>query len=437
MEDVLRWSLFILGTCAIAGVLIHGLWVSRKSSSKNKTDGKASAKHRFSGKSVDGGARKMVQPSFSLDDDLTAEKDADGSWPSADEPVDLDSEQFDELGLGSPRVVNSQEKAQHGTVQDSPAGQSADVVPSDDTDPVPAEDTVAPAKEPDKPYIASASKIYASVVTQPKPEYTATKSGTYGQSAQDVKKASSLPEPPNFLLKKTADKPGEPESLISEHNPSASDKPQEGKSSVQHKASLAEQARNMKYSRQAESARGKRQEPKLTEDQLDIDFENDEAESQQKVQSQSQSAASEPPAQEVLVLNVKAPDDQPILGSALLPMLLTLGFKFGDQDIFHRHVNANGKGAVLFSLANMFKPGVFDIDSLENFTTQGVSLFMILPIEGDPHQVFNMMHNAARKIADEFHGQILDGRRSVLSKQGLQQYVERIRDFERKRLTNR
>ena len=118
-------------------------------------------------------------------------------------------------------------------------------------------------------------------------------------------------------------------------------------------------------------------------------------------------------------------------------MLLTLGFKFGDQDIFHRHVNANGKGPVLFSLANMFKPGVFDIDHLENFTTQGVTLFMILPIEGDPHQVFNMMHNATRKIADEFNGQILDGRRSMLTKQGLQQYVERIREFERKRMIRR
>jgi cell division protein ZipA len=136
----------------------------------------------------------------------------------------------------------------------------------------------------------------------------------------------------------------------------------------------------------------------------------------------------------VLVLNVKSADDNPIPGSALLPMLLTLGFKFGDQDIFHRHVNSNGKGPVLFSLANMFKPGNFDIDNLENFTTQGISLFMILPIEGEPHQVFNMMHNAARKIAEEFSGQIYDGTRTLLSKQSLQQYVEKIREFERQRL---
>ena len=153
--------------------------------------------------------------------------------------------------------------------------------------------------------------------------------------------------------------------------------------------------------------------------------------------SKSNQQASPQPQQEVLVLNVKVAEGENIAGAALLPMLLTLGFKFGEQDIFHRHVNSNGKGPVLFSLANMFKPGNFDIDNLENFTTQGISLFMILPIEGEPHQVFNMMHNAARKIADEFSGQIYDGRRALLTKQSLQQYVEKIREFERQRMLKR
>jgi len=135
----------------------------------------------------------------------------------------------------------------------------------------------------------------------------------------------------------------------------------------------------------------------------------------------------------VLVLNVKADASKPIEGAALLPMLLTLGLKFGEHEIFHRHVNTNGKGPILFSLANMLKPGNFDIDNIENFSTLGLSLFMMLPIEGDAQQVFNMMHNAARKLADEFGCRILDGNKVVLSKQSLQQYAERIREFERKR----
>ena len=212
-----------------------------------------------------------------------------------------------------------------------------------------------------------------------------------------------------------------------------------------------EQPKRFARSKRSKTTIRRREEPNFGDDQMRIDFDSSEGnisdyEQDSFTSNGTESTATESSASqgksssvdpEVLVLNVRTPEGEPISGAALLPMLLTLGFKFGDQDIFHRHVNSNGKGPVLFSLANMFKPGVFDIDNLETFETQGVSLFMILPIEGDPHQVFNMMHNAARKLADEFGAQVLDGRRSVLTKQGLQQYVEKIREFERKRMISR
>ena len=197
---------------------------------------------------------------------------------------------------------------------------------------------------------------------------------------------------------------------------------------------IASDRKRFSKTKRTKPAARKREEPNFGDDQMRIDFDDNDTHTSNQASSNEPADAA---TQEVLILNVRAKNDSPISGAALLPMLLTLGFKFGDQDIFHRHVNSNGKGPVLFSLANMFKPGVFDIDNLENFDTQGISLFMILPIEGDPHQVFNMMHNAARKLADEFDAQVLDGRRSVLTKQGLQQYVEKIREFERKRMISR
>ncbi|MER2493429.1 cell division protein ZipA [Catenovulum sediminis] len=154
--------------------------------------------------------------------------------------------------------------------------------------------------------------------------------------------------------------------------------------------------------------------------------------SKQNEDSQRKSAASEP--EEVLILNVVAPEGQTMSGAVLLPTLLTLGFKFGEFNIFHRHEDAAGSGEVLFSLANMFNPGTFDIDNIEQFTTQGVSLFLSLPVKGDAQATFNMMHNAAKKIAAEFSGQVLDGQRSVLTRQTVQHYVERIREFERRQL---
>lgn len=137
---------------------------------------------------------------------------------------------------------------------------------------------------------------------------------------------------------------------------------------------------------------------------------------------------------EVLILYVLVPEQQQIGGQELLSVLTMLGFKYGDMDIFHRHQDSAGTGEVLFSLANMFNPGTFDIERMDELSTRGLSLFMTLPGPGEPLQNFNLMNNAAKKLAEEFGGQVLDGQRSVLTVQTVRHYVERIREFQRQQL---
>lgn len=137
---------------------------------------------------------------------------------------------------------------------------------------------------------------------------------------------------------------------------------------------------------------------------------------------------------EVLILYVLLAENKEMKGPELLSALLTLGFKYGDMDIFHRHQDSAGSGAVLFSLANMFNPGTFDLENIDKLSTRGVSLFMTLPGPGEPLQNFNLMHNAAKKLAEEFGGQVLDGQRSVLTVQTVRHYVDKIREFQRQQL---
>ena len=150
-------------------------------------------------------------------------------------------------------------------------------------------------------------------------------------------------------------------------------------------------------------------------------------------EAEQQAADTAAPA-EVLILYVLLPEHKDMKGPDLLSALLTLGFKYGDMDIFHRHQDSAGSGAVLFSLANMFNPGTFDLESIDKLTTRGVSLFMTLPGPGEPLGNFNLMHNAAKKLAEEFGGQVLDGQRSVLTVQTVRHYVDKIREFQRQQL---
>ena len=151
----------------------------------------------------------------------------------------------------------------------------------------------------------------------------------------------------------------------------------------------------------------------------------------------SMSATEEPKVKEsidpeVIVLSVVMPEGQAISGAALLPVLLTLGMKYGDMNIFHRHEDNAGNGKVTFSLANMVNPGTFDLDAMESFVTQGISLFMTLPNAANPFEVFEQMLSAAKQISQEFNAQLLDDKRSVMTKQTEQHYIGRIREFERK-----
>jgi cell division protein ZipA len=82
----------------------------------------------------------------------------------------------------------------------------------------------------------------------------------------------------------------------------------------------------------------------------------------------------------------------------------------------------------------MFNPGTFDLEDIDAMYTRGLSLFMTLPGPGEALQNFNLMHNAAKKLAEEFGGQILDGQRNMLTVQTTRHYVERIREFQRQQL---
>jgi len=135
---------------------------------------------------------------------------------------------------------------------------------------------------------------------------------------------------------------------------------------------------------------------------------------------------------EVIVLSVVMPQGELMTGASLLPSLLTLGMKYGEMNIFHRHQDNAGNGKVTFSVANMMNPGTFDLDNMENFTTQGISLFMTLPNAGDAFAVFDQMLASAKQLGQEFNALVLDDKRSVMTKQTEQHYVSRIREYERK-----
>lgn len=142
----------------------------------------------------------------------------------------------------------------------------------------------------------------------------------------------------------------------------------------------------------------------------------------------SKSAAESNKKDIICILHIAALQGQVLSGDLLLQSIFQSGFQFGKNQIFHRHFNTSGSGQILFSLANMVKPGYFEPEAISNFTTQGVSIFMKVPSYGDSVQNFKLMLQASQRIAADVGGVVLDEERKILTPQMIEIYHSRIRN---------
>lgn len=141
-------------------------------------------------------------------------------------------------------------------------------------------------------------------------------------------------------------------------------------------------------------------------------------------------AENKQPPQEVedfFVFNVAAKEGKYVRGHELLQFFLTAGFRFGEMSIFHRHLHSDGTGPILFSIANMMTPGVFNPEEMEQFRSQGVSFFLTAPNdEINIKEAFDMMLVAVEQMAEEFDCVVLNAEREPMTEAQFRDYHKRL-----------
>jgi cell division protein ZipA len=132
------------------------------------------------------------------------------------------------------------------------------------------------------------------------------------------------------------------------------------------------------------------------------------------------------PPDTVFSLFVIAPTSVPFRGPILLGALAAAKLEFGDMQIYHRVEQVDGRERVLFSAANIREPGTFDLSAMEDFTTEGLALFMQVPNAVDAGRAFDAMVESARILADMLDGHVCDAQRSALTQQTIRHMREEV-----------
>jgi cell division protein ZipA len=133
--------------------------------------------------------------------------------------------------------------------------------------------------------------------------------------------------------------------------------------------------------------------------------------------------------EKIVILHVAAKRPHLIAGSALLSALNTLELEYDESRIFHHCSERLGEKQIVFSLANMVKPGTFDLDHIDAFSTPGVSLFMRLPGPLEGLKAFNTLLDCAQSLASYMSAEIQDNAHNPLTKQAVAQMREEIQLF--------
>jgi len=100
--------------------------------------------------------------------------------------------------------------------------------------------------------------------------------------------------------------------------------------------------------------------------------------------------------------------------------------------IFHRLLPGKPQAGPVFSMANMIKPGSFDMRHVDTLRTPGVSFFMTLPGPLPALDAWDAMLPTAQRLAELLDGSVLDEERNALGRQGVAHVRDELRAYDRK-----
>ena len=136
----------------------------------------------------------------------------------------------------------------------------------------------------------------------------------------------------------------------------------------------------------------------------------------------------------IVSLYVAAKAGTKLRGQDIVVAAEKAGLTFGYMDVFHRLVDGRPEQGPVFSVANIIKPGSFDMASIGELETPAIAFFLTLPAPLSALDAWDTMLPAAQRMAELLDGVVLDEERNALGRQRIQHIRDELRSYDRQNL---
>jgi cell division protein ZipA len=137
------------------------------------------------------------------------------------------------------------------------------------------------------------------------------------------------------------------------------------------------------------------------------------------------------PVERIVSLYVVSREGTRFNGADLVVAAEKAGLEFGDMGIYHRLVDGHPEKGPIFSVANLVKPGNFDMARIATLQTPGLSFFMALPGPVSALDAWDAMLPTAQRLAELLDGLVLDEERNALGRQRIAHIRDELRGWDR------
>jgi len=133
----------------------------------------------------------------------------------------------------------------------------------------------------------------------------------------------------------------------------------------------------------------------------------------------------------IISLYVAARAGQQLQGPDIVVAAEKAGLTFGHMNVFHRLMEGHAERGPIFSVANIMKPGSFEIAEIQSLQTPAIAFFLTLPAPLSALEAWDTMLPTAQRMAELLNGVVLDQERNALGRQRIAHIRDDLRAYDR------